>query len=200
MNATRRIRRLFAAALLMLAPAGGAAAQTAPEELAPVKDVLAALEKKDYAKARTLAEDLKDPLHKKALRWRLAQVKDVPYGFAELADIYRGAKDWPGALRIADRADDAIGNGDAAETVLAWFKDAPPRGARDWSTYIATLARAGKEGEARDAAQRAWATLLIPPKGWRAPASGANGPEPSSPASPPTACCAWTGRSPPPPE
>ncbi len=162
MNATRRIRRLFAAALLVLASAGGAAAQTAPEEPAPARDVLAALEKKDYAKARALAEDLKDPLHKKALRWRLAQMKEVPYGFAELAEIYRGVKDWPGALRIADRADDAIGNGDAAETVLAWFKDAPPRGARDWSTYIATLARAGKEGEARDAARRAWAILLMP--------------------------------------
>lgn len=164
MNATCRIRHLVAAALLVLAPAGGVSAQTAPDDLLPAKDVFAALEKKDYGKARTLAEELKEPLHKKALRWRLAQVKEVPYSFAELAEIYRRTKDWPGAARIADRADDAIGNGDAAEAVLAWFKDAPPRGVKGWSAYVATLARAGKEDAAREAARRAWGLLLMPPQ------------------------------------
>lgn len=162
MVAAPLLRRFAGAALLALALAAPAWAQTAPDVLAPAKDVLAALEKKDYAKARALAEDLKDPLHKKALRWHLAQIKEVPYAFAELADIYRGAKDWPGAWRIAARADEAIGNGDATEMVLAWFKDAPPRGVKDWSTYIATLARAGKEDEARAAAKQAWATLAMP--------------------------------------
>lgn len=156
--------RPIAVALLLLAAAPTAArAQTAPDAFKPAKDVLAALEKKEYAKARTLAEELKDPLHKKALRWRLAQVKDVAYGFAELAEIYRGVKDWPGAQRIAERADDAIGNGDAPETVLAWFKDAPPRGFKGWSAYIAALARGGKEPEARDAAKRAWSNVLMSP-------------------------------------
>ncbi len=162
MIASSRIQRAFAAAVLVLATASGAAAQTAPDDLAPAKAVLAALEKKDYAKARALADALADPLHKKALRWHLAQMKEVPYAFAELAETYRSVKDWPGALRIADRAGEAIGNGDAAEDVLAWYNDAPPRGVDGWSTYIATLARAGKEDEARAAAKRAWATLLMP--------------------------------------
>ena len=153
--------RVLAALLLALAFAAPGQAQTAPDELQPAKDVLASLEKKDYAKARALADALKDPLHKKALRWRLAQVKDVPYGFADLAEIYRAVKGWPGAQRIAERADDAIGNGDAPETVLAWFKDAPPRGYKGWSAYVAALSRAGKDSEARDAAKRAWATVLM---------------------------------------
>ena len=110
-------RRCCAAALLTLVCAATAAAQTAPDDLKPAKDVIAALDKKDYAKARALAEELKDPLHKKALRWRLAQVKDVSYGFGELAEIYRAVKDWPGAARIAERADDAIGNGDTPEAL-----------------------------------------------------------------------------------
>ena len=154
-------RCFAAAALIALAHAAPAPAQAPADELAPAKDVLAALGKKDYAKARALAEELKDPLHKKALRWHLAQIKEVPYPFAQLAEIYRGVKEWPGAWRIAARADEAIGNGDAPEAVLAWFKDSPPRGAKDWSIYIATLARAGKADEARAAAKQAWATVAM---------------------------------------
>ncbi len=163
MIATVALRRLAATALVLLAGAAIAAAQSAPDDLAPAKDVLAALAKKDYAKARTLADGLKEPLQKKALRWRLAQMKEAPYGFADLAEIYRAVKDWPGAQRIADRADEAIGNNDAADAVIAWFKDSPPRGVKGWSAYIATLSRAGKEDEARDAAKRAWTNLLMQP-------------------------------------
>jgi soluble lytic murein transglycosylase len=155
------LRRGLAGALLVWAVAAPARAETSPDDLKPAKDVIAVFEKKDYAKARALAEELKDPLQKKALRWRLAQAKEVSYGFAELAEIYRGVKDWPGAQRIAERADEAIGNGEAADAVLAWFKDAPPRGYKGWSAYVATLARAGKEAEARDAAKRAWANVLM---------------------------------------
>lgn len=161
MIASFRLRRAVAAGLLALTAAGGALAQTAQDDLAPAKDVLAALEKKDYAKARALADALKDPLQRKALRWRFAQMKEIPYAFAELAEIYRSVKDWPGAPRIAERADETIGNGDTAEAILAWFKESPPRGAKGWSTYIATLARAGREAEARDAAKRAWVALLM---------------------------------------
>src|SRR5262245_37242364 len=155
--------RPLAVALFALAAAPSASAQAAGE-LKPAKDVLVALEKKEWARARVLAEDVKDPLHKKALRWRLAQVKEVSYSFAELAEIYRGTKTWPGAGRIAERADDAIANGDSVETVLAWFKDSPPRGFKGWSAYIATLARGGKDAEARDAAKHAWANVLMSPQ------------------------------------
>jgi soluble lytic murein transglycosylase len=130
--------------------------------LKPARDVLAALEKKDYAKARALVAEVKDPLQAKALRWRLAQVKEVSFGFAELAEIYRAVRDWPQSGRIAERADEAIGNGDADAAVLAWFKDAPPRGVKGWSAYVAALARSGKEADARDAAKRAWATVPMP--------------------------------------
>jgi soluble lytic murein transglycosylase len=157
------ICRGIAVSLFVLAAAPALRAQTA-DELKPAKDVLAALEKKEWAKARALAEEIKDPVHKKALRWRLAQVKEVSYSFAELADIYRGTKSWPGAARIAERADDAIGNAESVETVLAWFKDSPPRGFKGWSAYVATLARGGKEAEARDAAKRAWANVLMSPQ------------------------------------
>ncbi len=157
------LRGTAAALVAWLACSPGAQAQAAPGDLKPAKDVLAALEKKDFAKARDLAGELKDPLHRKALRWRLAQVREVAYGFAELAEIYRAVKDWPGAARIAERADDAIGDGDAPEAVLAWFKESPPRGFKGWSAYVAALARRGKEAEARDAAKRAWTTVLMPP-------------------------------------
>ncbi len=162
MIASMCIRRAFAVAVFVLTAVSGAGAQTVPDDLAPAREVLAAIEKKDYAKARALADALKDPLHRKALRWRLAQMKEVSFSFPELAEIFRGVKDWPGAQRIADRADEAIGNGDAADAIIAWFKEAPPRGVKDWSTYIATLARAGKEDEARDAAKRAWVDVLMP--------------------------------------
>jgi soluble lytic murein transglycosylase len=156
--------RPLAGLLLALVLGATAGAETAPDELKPAKDVIAAFEKKDYAKARALTAEIKDPLHKKALLWRLAQAKEVAFSFAELTEVYRGVKDWPAAQRIAERADDAIGNGDPPEAVLAWFKDAPPRGYKGWSAYVATLARAGKEAEARDAAKRAWAGVLMTPQ------------------------------------
>ncbi len=150
------------AAALCWALASAAQAQPAPDDLKAAKDVLTELERKNYAKARSLADDLKDPLAKKALRWRLAQVKEVPYGFAELAEIYRGTKGWPGTARIAERAEDAIGNADTPDTLLAWFKDSPPRSNKGWSAYIGALQRSGKEDEARDAAKRAWIVFPMP--------------------------------------
>jgi soluble lytic murein transglycosylase len=144
-----------------IAVASAPARAEAPADLKPARDVLAALEKKDYTKARALLAEIKDPLQGKALRWRLAQMKEVSFNFAELTEIYRSVKDWPQSSRIADRADEAIGNGDTTEAVLAWFKDSPPRGVKGWSAYIAALARSGKETEARDAARRAWTTLLM---------------------------------------
>ncbi|MCW5773273.1 MAG: lytic transglycosylase domain-containing protein, partial [Rhodospirillaceae bacterium] len=107
---------------------------------------------------------LKEPLSRKALLWRLGPVKEVPLSFAELAALYRSTKDWPLAARIAERAEDALGSGEADATVVAWFADAPPRSVRGWTTYIAALARAGKADEARDTARRAWTNVAFSAK------------------------------------
>lgn len=154
----------FATALTAaLALGTRAKAELAPADLKPARDVLAALEKKDYAKAQALAAELKDPLQKKALQWHLAQMKEMPYGFAELAGIHRAAKDWPFTGRIADRAEETIGTNDADEAVIAWFKDSPPRGIKGWTAHITALARSGKAAESAEAAKRAWATYAMAP-------------------------------------
>lgn len=154
-------RAAFGAVFAFAAPAF---AQVAPDDIKPARDVLAALEKKDYAKARSLADEIKEPLHKKALLWHLAQTKDVPFRFTELAELYRGVKGWPLTAKIAERAEDQLGSGDGDAAALAWFAEAPPRSAKGWVLYVSALARAGKEADAAAAAKRAWTTALLPAK------------------------------------
>ena len=154
----------LAAVILAAALATPAMAQIAPDDIKPARDVLAALEKKDWAKARSLADGIKDPLHKKALLWHLAQTKEVAFRFAELAELHRGVKGWPLAAKIAERAEEQLGSGDGDAAALAWFAESPPRSAKGWGLYVAALARTGKEAEAAAAAKRAWATALVPPK------------------------------------
>jgi len=144
--------------------ASPALAQLSPDDIAPARDVLTALEKKEYAKARSLADDIKDPLHKKALLWHLAQSKEVPFKFAELAELYRGVKGWPLTARIAERAEDLLASSDGDAATLAWFTEAPPRSVKGWGLYVGALARAGKEPDAAAAAKRAWTTALLPAK------------------------------------
>jgi soluble lytic murein transglycosylase len=153
-----RFRLLAGALVLVLLFTGRAAAELAPGDLKSARDVLAAVEKKDYAKAKALADELKDPLQKKALQWHLGQMKEIPYGFAELSAIWRATRGWPYGVRIAERVEDVIGNPDPDDAVIAWFEQSPPRTLKGWTAYILSLTRAGKASEAAEAAQRAWAT------------------------------------------
>jgi soluble lytic murein transglycosylase len=153
-------RSLVVAALA--AGAAPASADTLQADLATARLALAALSKYDYVKARALAAVIRDPHHNLALRWRLAQLKDAGFSFAELTELQRAVKDWPGAARIAERAEEAIDGTTADAAVIAWFKESPPRGAKGWTAYISALARSGREDEAREAARRAWTGLLMP--------------------------------------
>lgn len=155
---------LAAACVVAVALATPARAQISPDDVKPARDVLTALEKKEYAKARSLADDVKEPLHKQALLWHLAQRKEVPFRFAELATLYRALKGWPLTVKIAERAEDAISVTEGDEATIAWFKDAPPRGVRGWTLYLTALTRTGKETDAAEAAKRAWTSVLFSPK------------------------------------
>jgi soluble lytic murein transglycosylase len=157
-----RARGFAAAAAVGVVLLAGRAAAEPALDLGPAREVLAALEKRDYAKAKSLAAELKDPLQKKSLEWRLAQMREMPYGFAELSAIHRAAQGWPALARIADRVEDVIGTSDPDDAVIAWFLAQPPRGVKGWIALIESLARAGKPDEAAAAARRAWTTYAMP--------------------------------------
>ncbi len=150
-------------ALAVVAIAAQAPAQTAPDpELRPAKDVLAALEKKEFGKARQLLDEIKDPLHKKALAWHVHQHKDVQARFADYAALLPGLKSWPNYAKLVERAEDSIGASEDPERVVAWFKHNVPRSADGWIAYVAALVKLARDAEADPLIKQVW--HLVPMK------------------------------------
>ncbi len=158
------VQRCGAAALVALAVSTSARAQTATSDagLRSAKDVLGALEKREFGKARPLLGEIKDPLQKKALAWHVHQHKDVHARFPEYIALLPSLKSWPNYGKLVERAEESIGASEDPERVAAWFKSNAPRSADGWIAYVAALVKLGRDAEADPLIKQVW--HLVPMK------------------------------------
>jgi soluble lytic murein transglycosylase len=136
-------------------------AQTPPVPPQSARDLLAAIGKKDFIKARQLLADIRDPLARKALTWHFYQYKESGARFPDLVALLRTTKDWPSYGKLAERAESSIGASEDPELVSAWFKESPPRTRDGWLAAVAALVKLGRDTEADALIKRLWRTVPL---------------------------------------
>ena len=80
------------------------------------------------------------------------------YAFADYARFVISHPDWPGETAMRRNAERALGPGENAGTVLAFFRNDPPQTGKGHARLAEALAATGRHAEAYDAARKAWAS------------------------------------------
>ena len=103
-----------------------ATAQELPEpERATALAALAAAQHGDWSRAYAEAQQCRDPMPLKLIRW-LDYIRNTPGGrFAQITDFISHNPDWPYPKTLERHAEEAMGS-ENDDTVAAWFKTHPP--------------------------------------------------------------------------
>ncbi len=160
--ARRPARGFVGSALIAVAlalPVDAARAQI--ESYGAAKDVMTALEKKEYGKARRLLDEVREPLQKKALAWQVYQAKESGARFTEIVALLKSMPGWPNLARLAERAEESIGASESPNAIVGWFAASPPRTAQGWIAYVAALSKRGDDAAADRAITQLWRTVPL---------------------------------------
>ena len=87
--------------------------------------------------------------------WRALR-QSSGYRFTDYASFLIANPDWPDESKMRGWAEKAMGSGENAGTVLAFFATDKPRTGRGWAQLAVANAASGRSAEALDAARRAW--------------------------------------------
>ena len=87
--------------------------------------------------------------------WRALR-QSSGYRFSDYASFLIANPDWPDESKMRGWAEKAMGSGENAGTVLAFFATDKPRTGRGWAQLAIANAASGRSAEALDAARRAW--------------------------------------------
>lgn len=163
-----RLRTLFGAGLFALTlipgmlttPGSTSAAQSlSPFDLELYVKAFAAVDQRDWQRARTLAEKASNPLPAKAIHWIYLQSKSSGATFEQISTFINQNPDWPRLGTLRRRAEEALSNANTVEQILGWFRNTPPVTGDGFFLYAETLERAGLDQMIGQAAILAWRTL-----------------------------------------
>ncbi|MCF2514036.1 transglycosylase SLT domain-containing protein [Sphingomonas sp. G124] len=87
--------------------------------------------------------------------WRRLRASDG-YSFADYARFVNANPGWPGEAGIRRSAEKAMRPGEAAVTVLAFYRSTEPQSGNGWARLAEAYAATGKTSEALAAARGAW--------------------------------------------
>ena len=127
---------------LFLATTGSVSAQTAVQPYAP---------RPAYAPASSTDIDYA------IADWRRLR-QSAGYSFGNYARFVIANPGWPGEAALRKNAEKAARPGEAAVTVLAFYRTTQPQSGNGWARLADALYATGKQAEALAAAKSAWAT------------------------------------------
>lgn len=120
-----------------------------------------AIEKGDFARARSEIASIGRPALRKAMTWHLLRQTESGAGFSEITRFLTENPSWPGSFDLRRRAEAALEKETVApQTVIAWFSGTPPLTREGWDAFIDAYRRAGDASGRAAAARRAWTSEL----------------------------------------
>lgn len=125
-------------------------------------DAFEAIGKKQFGRARLLAEQAENPMPGKVIRW-LDLIRTRSDGdqasFSEFAEFLDQNPGWPSQTSLQRAAERAMADDLPDERVLAWFGRRPPLTVDGTLRYAAALLRAGESERAVKLLGQAWIGL-----------------------------------------
>ncbi len=150
-------RAVFAGFLLFWVSV--AQAQTAQQDGALLKSVLAAVQTQDWERAQQVAADISDPVAVTVVTW--FRLRAGNGDFAKFEAFLHDHADWPGLKRMRRVAEQFIDASVSPERVLSFFASQPPQTGLGVLQYARAL-RAQDQGDAADAAiVAAWQGMAL---------------------------------------
>jgi len=133
----------------------------------PAERAIRAMAKARWGEAIAAYRRVRDPLTRKVLNWYRLQSRTSGASFGQINSFMRRNPHWPLKLRLRYRAEIAMGWSNARDaTIIAFFKDTPPRTVSGAMRLAEALRRTGKEAEATALLKQTWARgrFLGPPE------------------------------------
>ncbi|MFQ5970865.1 MAG: transglycosylase SLT domain-containing protein, partial [Alphaproteobacteria bacterium] len=123
-----------------------------------------ALDEEDFATARALAAEARNPLPAQVIQWIDLRREDTEASFLEITEFMEAHPSWPGLSELRRNAEDSAAAADDPAAISAWFKLFPPLTGDGALTY---LDAAGENGPGRDFVRGAWVKLDFTPEAER---------------------------------
>jgi soluble lytic murein transglycosylase len=125
-------------------------------DLKTLKTVLGEVTKKKWRSARSKAKRLQDPLAKKIVRYFDLERQGTPASFEELSSFISQNSHWPSMKRLKRRAEEAMKDSLAPETILKWFDGTEPVSTEGWIQYVRALMASGDKDHAQKVIRETW--------------------------------------------
>jgi len=160
-RATRRSAALAASAVLLAAGAAAAGAAVPPPPPQPptrvlVAEAFEAIDADAFARARTIAAQLEDPLLRKALQWFVLVEQRSGGDFAAYRRFLRENPDWPWQYTLQYRAEGVMPAELPDAEVRAFFENRRPVSAYGAERYADALISADLKEAARALLRHTW--------------------------------------------
>lgn len=141
------------------APAGGA--QAAKRQTGPTKQALAAIERRQFVRARRAIRRIGNPFERDALLFTLYRRDGNPAPAAEIIRFIEAHPDWPLQSALRQRVEGALQGGIPDPKMLAWFARHPPTTPIGCIRHIDLLRKRGDRQASRREIARCWRRLSM---------------------------------------
>lgn len=160
-----KYRRGFVLLTVLLLLAGNASSNELDAHDAELyARAFAAVDEDDFATARALAAEARNPLPAQVIQWIDLRREDTEASFHEIAEFMEDHPAWPGLSGLRRNAEDGAAAADDPVAVANWFALLPPLTGDGALTY---LDAAGQDEPGPDFVRGAWVKLDFTPKAER---------------------------------
>ena len=159
--------RLFPAALLcaLLGPVAAApsadGAQAAKRQASPARQALAAIERRQFVRARRAIRQVGDPFERNALLFALYRREGSPATAGEIIRFVEAHPDWPMRSALQRRIEEALPGRTSDAQMRAWFAQHPPTTPIGCIRHIDLLRKHGDRQASRQEISRCWRSLAM---------------------------------------
>lgn len=148
-------------AFTVLAAVGAPPATAAGEALSKSDRKVFALALKEasrnhWTRARSVAKKLQDPLARKIIRFFDIERQGTSASFADISSFIRANPHWPLGKTLKKRAEEAMKDSLAPETVLDWFAGSDPVSTDGWVQLARALLATGQTERAKAVIRDTW--------------------------------------------
>jgi len=134
-----------------------ASAATSPLDLSAIKQGLELAHKGRSDEATSVQSSISDPLGRKLIEWTILRGDDTDLEFPRYAAFIAANPSWPGLGALRRKAEAALWQKEAdSRTVIAFFKDEPPRTAKGHFALARAFLAQGNSADAQAAVREAW--------------------------------------------
>jgi peptidoglycan lytic transglycosylase len=134
-----------------------ATSNTAPLDLAAVKQAIDLAHKGQPDEATNIASTISDPLARKLAEWVILRSEDADLDFPRYATFIAANPSWPSVMTLRRRAEAALWQRQAdPQATIAFFSSDPPRSAKGRFALARALLAKGDRAGAQAAVREAW--------------------------------------------